>query len=121
MSFDTDSNSLEMERALLATLCLRPSTDPGRVRLLHLLTRYRWQYGDHRAVYDSLAHWNAEPREIRQDLAARLTRLGFPDVDIAPFFEPSADTGAAFDWLISRLAPEASGSASDASRIHRSR
>jgi hypothetical protein len=114
--------ALEMERALLGALCQLRQDDPRRSQILQLLPRYNWISGDHRAVYDALAQWTAEPSEIRNGIAARLTRLGFPDVDIQPFFEPTGDLSAiAIEWLREQVAHDPSGSDSTANGIHRIR
>ena len=112
-----------MERALLASLCQSVQDDPLRSQILQLLQLYNWQSGDHRAVYDAIAGWTAEPAEIRSGIAARLTRIGFPDIDVAPYFEPAANLRGALEWLRERIARdprETSCSDSPANGIHRS-
>jgi len=121
MSIENESDTPEMERALLATLCQRSAPDSFRLQILRLLSAYNWQSADHRAIHDALAHWNAGPPEIRRNLAARLTRLGFPEIDIEPLFEPVAEPMAALEWLIAQISQQSRCSDSPAGRIHRSR
>ncbi|MFZ0037715.1 MAG: hypothetical protein WAK91_09850 [Candidatus Acidiferrales bacterium] len=123
MLFDEDNaGTLAMERALLAALCQYSQDDPFRKQILELLSFYNWRSGDHRAVYDALARWKAEPAEIRNGIAARLTRIGFPDIDVEPYFAPTGDlTVRAFERLRERINRDPSGSASQASRILRNR
>jgi hypothetical protein len=109
---DDNSGTLAMERELLAALCQYGQDDPLRKQIL----------GDHRAVYDALALWKAEPAEIQTGIAAQLTRIGFPDIDVEPYFKPAGDlTGRAVEWLRERVDRNPSGSAPPASRIHRNR
>jgi hypothetical protein len=122
-SNDDNGGTLAMERALLASLCQSVQDDPLRSQILQLLQLYNWQSGDHRAVYDAIAGWTAEPAEIRSGIAARLTRMGFPDIDVAPYFEPAANFRGALEWLRERIARdprETSCSDSPANGIHRS-
>jgi hypothetical protein len=119
---DDNSGTLAMERELLAALCQYGQDDPLRKQILELLPFYNWQSGDHRAVYDALALWKAEPAEIQTGIAAQLTRIGFPDIDVEPYFKPAGDlTGRAVEWLRERVDRNPSGSAPPASRIHRNR
>jgi hypothetical protein len=120
---DDNGGTLAMERTLLASLCQSGQDDPLRSQIIELLRRYNWQSGDHRAVYDALARWTADPAEIRSGIAARLTRIGFPDIDVAPYFEPAANPRGALEWLRERIARdprETSCSDSLANGIHRS-
>ena len=122
-SKDDNGGTLAMERALLASLCQSVQDDPLRSQILQLLQLYNWQSGDHRAVYDAIAGWTAEPAEIRSGIAARLTRMGFPDIDVAPYFEPAANFRGALEWLRERIARdprETSCSDSPPNGIHRS-
>ncbi len=118
---DDHSGTLAMERALLAALCQSGQEDPLRSQILHLLSLYNWQSGDHRAVYDALARWTAGPAEMRGGLAARLTRQGFPDIDVEAYFEPAGNLTAAVEWLRERVARNPSGSDSRPNGIHRRR
>jgi hypothetical protein len=119
---DNSCGTLAMERTLLATLCQSGQDDPVRSQILQLLRLYNWQSGDHRAVYDALARWRAEPAAIRSGIIAQLTRIGFPDIDVEPYFEPAANLPAAMEWLRERIARDprkTSCSDSPANGIHR--
>ncbi|MFZ0636245.1 MAG: hypothetical protein WA755_18190 [Candidatus Acidiferrales bacterium] len=89
-----------MERVLLAALCQLRSNDSRRAKIFPLLANHFWQSPDHRVIYEALRGWKAEPADIRTDLAARLTRMGFPDTGCDFCFAPFAGSlDAAIDWL----------------------
>lgn len=88
------------EQIYLALLCQHSSTAPLRAELERRLSLHSWNVADHRVVFEALAGWRAEPSTIRDGLAARLTRRGFPDVDIAEYFAPVAvSLETALLWL----------------------
>ena len=54
-----------------------------------ILRTYRWREPLHEVMFDVVLSIPTEiPEVIREQLPARLTRKGFPDVDIEDFFEP---------------------------------
>jgi hypothetical protein len=88
------------ELIYLALMCQSRSTEPLRSELERLLHFHSWQSEDHRAVFEALAGWRAEPEFIRAKLPARLTRLGFPDIDTDCYFVPAeASLETALQWL----------------------
>jgi hypothetical protein len=122
MSADDESIALEMEHAALAALCQRANDDPLRSELLRLLPHYSWISGDHRAVFDAIAQWKGEPAALRSDLPGRLTRLGFPDIDIELYFEPGVELrSGAIGWFREHVPHNSSGSDSRGHGIHGSR
>ncbi len=61
----------------------------------------------HQIVFEALGEIGpAAPALVRELLAARLTRKGFPDVDLDPFFEPHGLTADAAMALMKRLRSE---------------
>jgi hypothetical protein len=105
----------ERERAYLAFLCQGSLNEALRLELEASLSRHSWQSHDHRAVFDALAGWRAEPDAIRSSLPARLTRLGFPDTDIDEYFAPAGvSIETALQWLRGELAGEPAGSSGGA-------
>ena len=100
------------ERIYLALLCQSRLAEPLRAEFESLLGRYSWKSEDHRAVFEALAGWRCEPEAIRAGLAARLTRLGFPDIEIAEYFEPAGlSLETALGWLRQELTAEPACSA----------
>jgi hypothetical protein len=92
------------ERALLASLCQLSTDDPVRAEIDSLLAEYSWRSIDHGIIYETLRGGRLGPGDIRAALAARLTRLGFPDIDFEFCFEDGGDLGApsvddALAWL----------------------
>jgi hypothetical protein len=114
------SDTIENERALVASLCQSPCDDAVRVELLQLLPAHRWQSSDCRAIYEAVANWPAAPAEIRRELPARLTRVGFPDIEIEFCFAPAAQSAAsALEWLRAEAKGLRPGSASHTTGINR--
>jgi hypothetical protein len=105
----------DRERAYLALICEGSLDEALRAELEASLSRHSWQSHDHRAVFEALAGWRAEPDAIRAGLPARLTRLGFPDTDIDDYFAPAGvSIETALAWLRGeRLREELSGEPAD--------
>lgn len=54
-----------------------------------LLRSYHWQAQLHQAIFDALSSIPSDdPAILRQLLPAKLTRMGFPDVEWDEFFTP---------------------------------
>ena len=95
----------DRERAYLALLCQGSLNGALRLELERFLSSHCWKSHDHRAVFEAVAGWRAEPDAIRAGLPARLTRLGFPDTDIEEYFAPAGvSVETAFEWLREELA-----------------
>jgi hypothetical protein len=78
-----------LEKLALCFLCA--GTLEGAVRdvLVPLLRAYQWQCSLHQALFDAIAAVPSEdPQLFRQLLPAKLTRMGFPDVEWEEFFAP---------------------------------
>lgn len=75
---------------LLRALC--QSVDGELVRRgCRVLRRYSWPQGERRIVYECCAALSARGARISQaNLAAEITRAGFPDVDLELLFAPLA-------------------------------
>ena len=86
----------EVERQLLAPLCVSDLDRQTRAEILECLRTHPFSEPDHEVIFQALAKMpRASARQIRETLSARLTRLGFPDIDVDPIFElepPSAKT-----------------------------
>ncbi len=97
------------ERRVLQALC----QGGGGVTLLaegvRILHGYRFRDPLHQIIFETLSEIGpAAPPLVRELLAARLTRKGFPDVDLDPFFEPHGLTADAAMALMERLRSESS-------------
>jgi hypothetical protein len=97
----------DREGAYLALFCQSSLNDALRLELERSLSRHSWKSHDHRAVFEALVGWRAEPDAIRSGLPARLTRLGFPDTDIDEYFAPAGvSIETALEWLREELGGE---------------
>ncbi len=95
------------ERRVLQALC----QGVGGVTLLaegaRILHGYRFRDPLHQILFEALGEIGpAAPALVRELLAARLIRKGFPDVDLDPFFEPHGLTADAAMALMKRLRSE---------------
>lgn len=85
----------EIERQLLAALCASPLDRRTRATIFECLGAHTFANPDHDMIFQTLAKMPpASTEHIRETLGARLTRLGFPDIDLTPIFElepPSAE------------------------------
>ena len=94
----------EIERQLLAALCSPGLDDETRTQLFERLATHKFAGPDHEVIFQALLKRRGAPAwHIRETLAAGLTRLGFPDIDVEPIFQlelPSAQQIAA---LLDRL------------------
>ena len=89
----------EIERRLLSALCATALAPEMRALILERLSAHTFANRDHEIICQALAKIPLAPAEhIRETLSARLTRLGFPDIDVEPILEfspPPPDTIAA--------------------------
>jgi len=82
---------LEVERVFLGALCAVPLSPEERGAILRRIAEYNWRSPDHRVIYDALRPSRQhDSAALREHIAAEITRLGFPDIDITPFFVQSA-------------------------------
>ena len=84
----------EIERSLLAGLCASLDSTT-RAAIVNCLATHTFASADHGVIFQALAKLPAaSPEHIRATLYARLTRLGFPDIDLEPILKlepPSAE------------------------------
>ena len=79
----------EMEERLLRVICQGGLNRELLEETLSRLRPYAFCSVYHQVVFDCLAGLaRQEPETIRSLLPERLVRAGFPDLDIAAFFEP---------------------------------
>jgi hypothetical protein len=107
-------DSLEVERTLLRALCAPPLSYHQRDAILCRIAKYNWRSPDHRVIYEALRRSRQSNSDaLREHLIAETTRLGFPDIDIAPFFEPSASSNTDIEKLTGTLLAASSSGAPD--------
>ena len=80
---------LQLETLALGLLCAGTSEGAARDALVPLLQGYTWKSTLHRAIFDAVSAFPSNDAEtLRQLLPAKLTRMGFPDVDWEEIFSP---------------------------------
>jgi hypothetical protein len=102
---------LDLESRILRALCSGPSAfdspathhASARAALLAKLRAHRWQDPEHRVVFEALT-WlpGRQAADLREQLPAQATRMGFPDVDWDQYFVTS-DDHAAIETLVAEL------------------
>jgi hypothetical protein len=104
--------NLDLESRILRALCTdpSPSTDnpaaaftAKRAAILAKLRSHRWQDPEHRVVFEALTLLpGRQAKELREQLPAQATRMGFPDVNWDRYFVASNDN-AAIETLVAEL------------------
>ena len=75
------------ERRLLAALCQNALDPAARNEVLRRLAGYAFADPEHEVIFRALANVPvSDPERARAALGVRITRLGFPDFDLDPFF-----------------------------------
>jgi len=99
-----ESHILEVERQVLRALCQGTPQGSVRATARDILRTYRWREPLHQIVFEVVLGIPTEaPEVIREQLPARLTRKGFPDVDIEGFFKPHGLSKEEAERLIRQL------------------
>jgi hypothetical protein len=94
----------EIERRLLSALCAPALDREMRALILERLRTHTFADHDHEIIFQALAKMPpATAEHIRETLSARLTRLGFPDIDVEPIFEFSPPTPSTITALLQQL------------------
>jgi hypothetical protein len=104
------SHILEVERRVLRALCQGTPQGSVRATAKDILRTYPWREPLHQVVFEVVLSIPTEaPEIIREQLPARLTRKGFPDVDIEDFLKPHGLSKEEAEHLIRRLRDSESG------------
>ena len=102
---------LDLEFRILRALCSRHAAFAapgkhhvtGRATILAQLRSHRWQDPEHRVVFEALTLLpGRQSSELREQLPAQATRMGFPDVNWDHYFAPS-DDHAPIESLVAEL------------------
>ncbi|MFZ3216632.1 MAG: hypothetical protein WA192_11280 [Candidatus Acidiferrales bacterium] len=117
----TDKNPqriLDLERRILRAICggssplashSQGSSHP-REAILARLRDHRWLHPEHRVVFEALSALPGRPAaELRQQLPAQATRMGFPDVDWDAYFALAATDNDSIEALVLELADASRG------------
>jgi hypothetical protein len=94
----------EIESRVLGALCTDTLSLDDRSEALRSLANYNWILPDHRVIYEALRRSRQRnSAALREHISAEITRLGFPDIDIEPFFNPCTLTKAEIVGLANAL------------------
>jgi hypothetical protein len=94
----------EIEQQLLAALCAPALDDQTRDAILLGLAKHKFASSDHQMIFRVLVNMPpASPEHIRETLGARLTRLGFPDIDVEPIFQAESPSAEKITALLRQL------------------
>jgi hypothetical protein len=103
--------NLDLESKILRALCSNPSPSTDnpaaatakRATILAKLRAHRWQDPEHRVVFEALTLLpGRQAKELREQLPAQATRMGFPDVNWDRYFVASNDN-APIETLVAEL------------------
>ena len=84
---------LQLEKLVLRLLCSGTAQGSIKETLPPLLRGYHWKSTLHRAIFNAIAAIPSDdPETLRQLLPAKLTRMGFPDVEWDEILSPSSLT-----------------------------
>jgi aryl-alcohol dehydrogenase-like predicted oxidoreductase len=94
----------EIERRLLAALCAPGFDHQARTEMLERLATYKFANPDHDVIFRALAKMpRAGVAQIRETLSARLTRLGFPDIDVEQILDVEPPSSEEISGLLRQL------------------
>lgn len=94
----------DIERRLLAALCSPAVDAKTRADLLERLAKHKFATPDHETIFGALRQMPvASAERIRETLGARVTRLGFPDIDVERILEADAPTAGEIQALLREL------------------
>jgi hypothetical protein len=87
LSREERDKRVEGERRLLAAVCQNTLDAAGRFDVMQRLAECALIDPEHEVIFRALTKMAAgDPERTRMELAVRITRLGFPDFDVDPFF-----------------------------------
>ena len=96
----------EIESRVLGALCAGSLSIDDRSEALRSLANYNWILPDHRVIYEALRRSRQRNlAALRENIRAEITRLGFPDIEVEPFFAPCSLTRAEIVELANALPP----------------
>jgi hypothetical protein len=92
-----------LESRVLRALCNAPHDASTRAAVLAKLRAHQWQDPEHRVVFEALTLCpGRHSAQLREQLPAQATRMGFPEVNWDHYFATS-DQFAAIETLVSEL------------------
>jgi hypothetical protein len=87
LSRDDRDKRIAAERRLLAAVCQNTLDAAARFDVMQRLAECALADPEHEVIFRALTRMPAgDPERTRIDLGVRMTRMGFPDFDLDPFF-----------------------------------
>ena len=87
LSRDDRDKRIAAERRLLAAVCQNTLDAAARFEVMQRLAECALADPEDEVIFRALTKLPAgDPERTRMELGARITRLGFPDFDLDPFF-----------------------------------
>jgi hypothetical protein len=88
LSAESSKRVVEIERDILRALCHAPRASGALEATKAALSGYVWLYQEHGVVFEALQQTRLnDSTPLREQLPARATRMGFPDVDWSLYFD----------------------------------
>lgn len=103
---------VDLERQILGALCNPLAESPlpqqaplkSNAGLAGRLLAHNWRDEEHRVVFDAILRLpGRSAAELREQLPAQATRMGFPDVEWADYFDSARPEVKSLDELITEL------------------
>jgi len=92
-----------LESRVLRALCNAPHDASTRAAVLAKLRAHQWQDPEHRVVFEALTLCpGRHSAQLREQLPAQATRMGFPDVNWDHYFVASDDI-VTIETLVAQL------------------
>lgn len=90
---DEQHRVVDLECEVLRALCQTHPTEQTMQAAIAVLGGYPWRHSEHRVVFEAFAKIHStEALPLRERLAAETTRMGFPDIDWALYFDAAPKT-----------------------------
>jgi len=105
----SDSHELAVigtaEREILRRLCALSQSADQSADLRKSLAAYVWRDPEHRIVFEALGRLAIQltPSQLREQLPAQATRMGFPDVNWQNYFCADESDSGDLEYLIRQL------------------
>jgi hypothetical protein len=95
---------IEIERRLLAALCQHTLDPRTRQEVLERLAQHTFVSPEHEVIFRVVSRIaQAAPGQIKEAVKTRVTRLGFPDIDVDPLFTAGAPSPEQARALLKQL------------------
>jgi hypothetical protein len=98
------SRELQLELAVLRAMCADAGRGDWRETFVHALSGHNWKGAEHRIVFEAVASLGGRPaKQLREELPAQATRMGFPDVNWADYFTVGGATALDLETPVRKL------------------